>query len=349
MHLRTPFALIAVVVALSATGCSEDGQLPGSQSGGRTSTGQVSSSASAGTSGSSSSNRGGAGASGGAGIGGASTVSSSGATAGIADKGGSLSESASSSGGRSSTGGISSGKAGDVVSSSKASGGDTSGPGGTSTGTGGSGRGGTTASGGVTSAGGTGTSAGSTGGGTGTAGSTGSNSADRSPGCGKTPTIKSGNNTLSGRQYIIRIPSNYDNNKAYRLIFGFHWLGGTMQDVDTGQTVTRNVWSYYGLQQLDTEKTAIFVAPQGNGNGWGNANGADLTFVDNMLKAFQEDFCIDTKQIFSLGFSFGGGMSYALACARAKVFRAVAIYDGGVLSGCTGGQRSHRLSPVARG
>jgi hypothetical protein len=30
-------------------------------------------------------------------------------------------------------------------------------------------------------------------------------------------------------------------------------------------------------------------------------------------------------------------MSYAIACARAKVFRAAAIYEGAVLSGCDGG------------
>jgi poly(3-hydroxybutyrate) depolymerase len=193
----------------------------------------------------------------------------------------------------------------------------------------------------VSTSGGTSTATTSTGGtgagGNSGSGSTGSGTAVRSAGCGKTPTIKSGENSLSGRKYIIRVPSNYDNTKAYRLIFGFHWMGGTMQDVDTGQTVTRTVWSYYGLQQLDTEKTSIFVAPQGNGNGWGNGGGADLTFVDNMVKAFTEDFCIDTKQIFSMGFSYGGGMSYAIACARAKVFRAVAIYDGGILSGCDGG------------
>ena len=30
-------------------------------------------------------------------------------------------------------------------------------------------------------------------------------------------------------------------------------------------------------------------------------------------------------------------MSYAIACARAKVFRAVAVYSGAQLSGCSGG------------
>ena len=32
-------------------------------------------------------------------------------------------------------------------------------------------------------------------------------------------------------------------------------------------------------------------------------------------------------------------MSYALACARANVFRAVAVYAGGQLSGCSGGSQ----------
>jgi len=31
-------------------------------------------------------------------------------------------------------------------------------------------------------------------------------------------------------------------------------------------------------------------------------------------------------------------MSYAIACARAKVFRAVAVYSGAQLSGCDGGK-----------
>jgi poly(3-hydroxybutyrate) depolymerase len=53
-----------------------------------------------------------------------------------------------------------------------------------------------------------------------------------------------------------------------------------------------------------------------------------------MLKQVENDLCIYTARIFSNGFSYGGGMSYALACDRPDVFRAVAVYSGGVLSGC---------------
>ncbi len=108
-------------------------------------------------------------------------------------------------------------------------------------------------------------------------------------------------------------------------------------DVATGQTVQRDVWSYYGLLRLSNNST-IFVAPQGLDNGWANAGGEDVTFVDDMLRRIEGDLCVDTTQRFSVGFSYGGAMSYALACARPNVFRAVAVQSSpGTLSGCSGG------------
>jgi poly(3-hydroxybutyrate) depolymerase len=137
---------------------------------------------------------------------------------------------------------------------------------------------------------------------------------------------------------MLRIPANYDNSHPYPLVFAFHWNGGNMNDVDGGGS-SGYTWSYFGLrEQADnsTNSKMIFVAPDGNG-GWPNSNGQDLAFVDDMLKLIQGDLCVDTTRIFSMGFSYGGGMSYAIACARAKVFRAVAVYSGAQLSGCDGG------------
>jgi hypothetical protein len=56
-----------------------------------------------------------------------------------------------------------------------------------------------------------------------------------------------------------------------------------------------------------------------------------------MIKRIESDLCVDTAQRFALGFSYGGAMSYALACSRATTFRAVAVYSGAGLSGCNGG------------
>ncbi|WP_328348029.1 cellulose binding domain-containing protein [Micromonospora sp. NBC_00421] len=158
-------------------------------------------------------------------------------------------------------------------------------------------------------------------------------------GCGKTPTLTNGNRTITSsgqnRSYILRIPDNYDRNHPYKLIFAFHWNGGTANDVDSGGT-SGYPWSYYGIRAL-SNNTAIFVAPQGIGNGWANSGDRDLTFVDDMMRQIESDLCVETTQRFAMGFSYGGGMSYAIACARATTFRAVAVYSGGQLSGCNGG------------
>jgi poly(3-hydroxybutyrate) depolymerase len=142
-------------------------------------------------------------------------------------------------------------------------------------------------------------------------------------------------NAGGNRGFALRLPDNYDKNKPYWLIFGFHWNGGNSSQVDNGGT-NGYWWSYYGLQRK-SNNGAIFVAPDGLGGGWANTGGRDLAFVDDMLKLIQENYCVDTTHIITSGFSYGGGMSYELACARAKVFRAAVIYEGGQLSGCDGG------------
>ncbi|KAB1162357.1 glycosyl hydrolase [Micromonospora sp. AMSO12t] len=158
-------------------------------------------------------------------------------------------------------------------------------------------------------------------------------------GCGRAPTLSSGTHTIQSngksRSFILRVPTNYNSNNPYRLIFAFHWRGGTMQEISSGGT-SGTAWSYYG-QQEQSNNSAILVAPQGIGNGWGNAGGEDVTFVDDMIRRIESDLCVNPRQRFALGFSWGGGMSYALACARATVFRAVAVISGAQISGCSGG------------
>ncbi|MEU0090740.1 ricin-type beta-trefoil lectin domain protein [Kribbella sp. NPDC006257] len=161
-----------------------------------------------------------------------------------------------------------------------------------------------------------------------------------SAGCGKAPTLRSGTYTIQSsgknRSFILSVPDNYTSSTQYRLIFGYHWLGGTMQQVASGGS-DGDVYAHYGLRAL-ANNTAIFVAPQGLNNGWGNSNGEDVTFTDDMIRRIEGDLCVDTTQLFAIGFSYGGAMSYALACARATTFRAVAaIAAPGGISGCSGG------------
>jgi poly(3-hydroxybutyrate) depolymerase len=153
-------------------------------------------------------------------------------------------------------------------------------------------------------------------------------------GCGKTPTLKSGTQTVTingkQRRWIVRIPKNYNNTQTYKFIFGLHWLSADMNAVDTGSA------PYYGLMALAKE-TAIFVAPDGLNKGWGNTGGEDITFLNTIRKTVEDDLCVNENLRFSLGFSYGGAMSFSLACSNAKDFRAIAVLSGATLSGCAGG------------
>jgi poly(3-hydroxybutyrate) depolymerase len=129
--------------------------------------------------------------------------------------------------------------------------------------------------------------------------------ATQSAGCGKTPSLRSGmqsNINVAGqsRQWILRIPSNYNNTHPYRLIFGLHWLNGHYTDVDSG--------GFYGLQPL-SNNSAIFIAPDGLNTGWANTNGNDITFIGNLMTLVENDLCVDQSLRFSTGWSYGGAMS----------------------------------------
>jgi polyhydroxybutyrate depolymerase len=152
-----------------------------------------------------------------------------------------------------------------------------------------------------------------------------------SAGCASTSAVASGRFTIdvagNPRDYIVALPSNYDATRPYRLVFTWHPGGGTAQQ-------TAN--NYYGLPPL-AENSAIFVSPEGIDNGWANTGGRDLAFLDAMLDRLQGELCIDQTRIFSTGFSYGGMMSFAIACGRAQVFRAIAPMAGALYSGCADG------------
>jgi len=281
--------------------------------------------------------------SGGAGPGNAGSTSSAGhpaSSGGSAQAGsnpGGVAGAAGTTTGTAGSGGSGGGSAGTV--GSAGSGGSTGGTGGTAA----AGRGGAPAAGGAAGAAGSATAGGP--------GAGGGGAATPSAGCGKAPTLKNSPTTTinynkittggKSRQYILRYPSNYDNMHPYRLIIAYHWLSGSASQVFDCNTESIKCYTtktpFYGLWDLAKDST-IFIAPDGLNAGWGNANGEDVVFTDDMLKQVEEDLCIDKSRIFANGFSYGGGMSKAIGCARANVFRGIAVYSGAdFLSGCDGG------------
>ena len=212
------------------------------------------------------------------------------------------------------------------------------GTGGRVTGTGGRGSGGNSLSTGGNTGRGGGATGGMGGGNTGgqtTGGTTGAGGDPvQSAGCGKTPSLKTGKAlsiSVSGtsRSYNLSVPDNYDNSHPYRLIMSYHWMNGTANNVTDGSMAK----PYYGLWDLAAGST-IFVAPQGTGNMWSNSGGVDVEFSRQLITLIESEFCIDTSRIFCEGFSMGGSMSYAMACAMGDVVRGIAVHSGGSMSGC---------------
>ncbi|WP_437336398.1 alpha/beta hydrolase family esterase [Sorangium sp. So ce394] len=200
-----------------------------------------------------------------------------------------------------------------------------------SAGAGGAAAGGAGAASGGSDPGGASGGAGGSGGSGGSAGGATETDAVKSAGCGKAKTLQNGTIDISfggaSRKYILRVPSDYDKDKPYRLVFAFAESGSSAMSV-----ANRN---YFTMATLDTGATTIFVAPDA-ANGAGSWSKSDVELTDAILEELEGDLCIDKTRIFATGFSFGGAMSLALACTRADVFRGVAFFSGADLTGsCT--------------
>jgi predicted esterase len=193
-----------------------------------------------------------------------------------------------------------------------------------------SGTAGTVATGGEVSAGG---ETSGTAGTVGTGGETGGGG-DTSPGCGSdnttSPCGERGTTCsldIDGteRTYYVELPSSYDPSTPYPVIFQFHPWGGSAEGSLT----------MYGLKSKIPD--AIYVSPQGldaggAGPGWANTDGVDIAFTQAMVADVQSKYCVDNTRIFSTGFSYGGMMSFAVACEMSDVFRAIAPMAGSLYS-----------------
>lgn len=176
----------------------------------------------------------------------------------------------------------------------------------------------------------------------------GSGGAKPSPGCGKTPpftgekrvTVNAG--SAGNRDYILRLPSDYDNSHPYPLFFAIHCMNGSADNVAHSEPDTREQYEYFGMWKFANpaagKGTTIFCAPEGIGAAWGQG-AKDLQFFRYMINKFETELCVDMSRIFAMGFSMGGSMSYALACAMPDTMRAIGMLAGGSMSGCDGSHR----------
>jgi polyhydroxybutyrate depolymerase len=169
-------------------------------------------------------------------------------------------------------------------------------------------------------------------------------------GCGKTDFPKSARNTIMvadlSREYIVKVPDGYDSSQPYKLIFAWHYLGGSADGIANGFG-----GGYYGLESMAAGST-IFVAPEGIDAAWPNTGGRDIAFAKAMVDWMRSNYCVDDKRIFSVGFSYGAIMSNTVGCQMGDVFRAIApmsgsgpnSFGGGSCKGPVAAWMSHGMS-----
>lgn len=140
----------------------------------------------------------------------------------------------------------------------------------------------------------------------------------RSAGCGKPTTITSGNKTITSggaaRNYIVDLPTNYNPDKPYRLIYVSHGMGGQANDVAT-------FLNWFGVKGEATaaKDPAVLIAMNAIGGRWGES---DHVLFDDVTNFVFKGLCIDTTRVFVTGMSMGGMFSYSLSTDRQKRIRA---------------------------
>lgn len=176
-----------------------------------------------------------------------------------------------------------------------------------------------------------------TGGDEGTGGT--SNEPSPSDGCGKAnPQTGSSGGPLmvSGHQYYVKLPTNYDENTPYPVIMMFN---------PTGNPIT---WAEQnaGYEKNSAKDEAIRVYPHmsNQNNGW---NQQDEAFFVPFHEKVLADYCVDKDRVFAAGESSGGDFVAVVGCKHGDLLRAIAPTAVKSLGGWFDFSSSGCVGPVA--
>ena len=71
-------------------------------------------------------------------------------------------------------------------------------------------------------------------------------------------------------------------------------------------------------------RPTVLMVPQARTGDWRTEVAVDELYFDALLKRVTNNLCVDTRRIFSMGFSGGGSYSGVLGCTRTDI-RAIAV------------------------
>ena len=126
------------------------------------------------------------------------------------------------------------------------------------------------------------------------------------------------------RKYRVYVPSSYRETEPMPLVLAFHMLsvsGRTMQWITHFNAIAEE--QGFIVVYLDGYKTSwaegsnLYAADQ--------AQIDDVKFVSVLIDSIEDQYAIDSSQIFATGFSSGGLMVQRLGCEMADRFAAIAV------------------------
>jgi polyhydroxybutyrate depolymerase len=128
------------------------------------------------------------------------------------------------------------------------------------------------------------------------------------------------------RVYELRLPKDYDMNRAYPVVFESHGCDGGIP---------------FHIEDV-TKNDAIVVAPRAADNQDSNytggcfqagANGPGLNeipYFDAMVTSIEMNVCVNKSKLFMEGYSSGSWLTNMLGCTRAKTLRGQGNATGGL-------------------
>jgi len=146
-----------------------------------------------------------------------------------------------------------------------------------------------------------------------------------------------GSETIT-REYILHIPTDYDETSPTPLIINMHGFG------DCATDYAESIGDFYNFKELANEENIIVAYPQGayrpekedtywepGDSGEDNIYENDVYFIEELVTDISSEYNLDQDMIYACGYSNGGMMAYSLACNRSSLFSAIGIMSGTML------------------
>lgn len=140
-------------------------------------------------------------------------------------------------------------------------------------------------------------------------------------------TVRTINVNGINRTYRLYVPAMYNGTKKVPLVFNMHGKTSSAQEQE----------SYGDFRKIADTANFILVHPQGmpdelGVNTWNvndsELNPSDIDFISKLIDNLKLEFNINSNRIYMAGLSFGGTMSYKLACELSSKITAIACVSG---------------------